>query len=76
MFSFTCLSEKQVLELRTKSHIYMTKTKRISIAGLNTKNVGYFARALDDVVGTVARVSAIDQDMDVCCVEVENGRCF
>ena len=50
MFSFTGLSEKQVLELREVAHIYMTKNGRISMAGLNTGNVEYFARAVDKVV--------------------------
>jgi aspartate aminotransferase len=50
MFSFTGLSEKQVLELRDVAHVYMTKNGRISMAGLNTKNVDYFAKAVDKVV--------------------------
>ena len=50
MFSFTGLSEKQVLELREVAHVYMTKNGRISMAGLNTGNVDYFARAVDKVV--------------------------
>ena len=50
MFSFTGLSEKQVLELRSKWHVYLTKNGRISMAGLNDGNVKYFAEAVDDVV--------------------------
>ncbi|EXJ80796.1 aspartate aminotransferase [Capronia epimyces CBS 606.96] len=50
MFSFTGLSEAQVLAIREKWHVYMTKNGRISMAGLNTSNVKYFAEALDDVV--------------------------
>ncbi|KAK3323392.1 aspartate aminotransferase [Cercophora scortea] len=50
MFSFTGLTEAQVLKLRSEFHIYMTKNGRISMAGLNTKNVDYFARAVDKVV--------------------------
>ncbi len=50
MFSFTGLSEKQVLELRNVAHIYMTKNGRISMAGLNTHNIDYFAKAVDKVV--------------------------
>ena len=53
MFSFTGISEKQVLEIRSKWHVYMTKNGRISMAGLNTGNVEYVARALDDVVRNV-----------------------
>jgi aspartate aminotransferase len=50
MFSFTGLSEEQVLALREKYHVYMTKNGRISMAGLNTHNVEYFAKAVDAVV--------------------------
>ncbi|KAJ3529303.1 hypothetical protein NM208_g9824 [Fusarium decemcellulare] len=50
MFSFTGLSESQVLKLREEFHIYMTKNGRISMAGLNDNNVEYFAKAVDKVV--------------------------
>ena len=50
MFSFTGLDEQQVQTLREKFHVYMTKNGRISMAGLNTGNVDYFAEAVDGVV--------------------------
>jgi aspartate aminotransferase len=50
MFSFTGLTEKQVLKLREEAHVYMTKNGRISMAGLNEGNVEYVARAIDKVV--------------------------
>lgn len=50
MFSFTGLSEAQVLKIRSDFHIYMTKNGRISMAGLNTKNVEYVAKAIDTIV--------------------------
>ncbi|KAF2824335.1 aspartate aminotransferase [Ophiobolus disseminans] len=50
MFSFTGLTEKQVLKIREDAHVYMTKNGRISMAGLNTHNVDYFAKAVDKVV--------------------------
>lgn len=50
MFSFTGLTEKQVLKLRDEKHVYMTKNGRISMAGLNTHNIEYFAKAVDKVV--------------------------
>lgn len=50
MFSFTGLSEKQVLQMRAESHVYFTKNGRISMAGLNTNNIDYFAKAVDRVV--------------------------
>lgn len=50
MFSFTGLNETQVQKLREQYHVYMTKNGRISMAGLNTNNVEYFAKAVDAVV--------------------------
>ena len=50
MFSFTGLTEEQVLKIREEAHVYMTKNGRISMAGLNTGNVEYFAKAVDKVV--------------------------
>lgn len=50
MFSFTGLNEHQVQKLREVAHVYMTKNGRISMAGLNTRNVEYFAQAVDKVV--------------------------
>ncbi|KAF1987555.1 aspartate aminotransferase [Aulographum hederae CBS 113979] len=50
MFSFTGLTEKQVLKIRADAHVYMTKNGRISMAGLNTNNVDYVAQAIDKVV--------------------------
>ncbi|KAI0965746.1 PLP-dependent transferase [Xylaria arbuscula] len=53
MFSFTGLTEPQALKIREEAHIYMTKNGRISMAGLNTHNVDYFAKAIDKVVREV-----------------------
>lgn len=50
MFSFTGLTEKQVLKIREDAHVYMTKNGRISMAGLNTHNIDYTAKAMDKVV--------------------------
>jgi len=50
MFSFTGLTEEQVLKIRKDAHVYMTKNGRISMAGLNTHNVDYVAKAIDAVV--------------------------
>ena len=50
MFSFTGLTEPQVLKIREDAHVYMTKNGRISMAGLNTRNVRYVADAIDKVV--------------------------
>ena len=50
MFSFTGLTEAQVKKLRDEAHVYMTKNGRISMAGLNTRNVEYVAHAIDKAV--------------------------
>ncbi|KAI9175637.1 Aspartate aminotransferase, cytoplasmic [Blastocladiella emersonii ATCC 22665] len=53
MFSFTGLTVAQSQAMRTKFHIYMTDNGRISMAGLTTKNVQYFAESMDWVVRNV-----------------------
>ncbi|KAL2843910.1 pyridoxal phosphate-dependent transferase [Aspergillus pseudoustus] len=53
MFTYIGLSETQVWSLRDRYHIYMLKSGRISISGLNERNVGYVAKGIDDVVRTV-----------------------
>ncbi|PYI25762.1 aspartate transaminase, cytoplasmic [Aspergillus indologenus CBS 114.80] len=50
MFCYTGLTPAQVEVLKTKYHIYLLKSGRISICGLSTKNVVYVARAIDEVV--------------------------
>ncbi|KDQ60719.1 hypothetical protein JAAARDRAFT_31694 [Jaapia argillacea MUCL 33604] len=50
MFSFTGISTDQSLALTEKAHIYLTTNGRISMAGLNSHNVHYFAENLDKVV--------------------------
>ena len=50
MFSFTGLTTAQSEAMVSKHSIYMTKTGRISVAGLNAKNVEYVAKAIKDVV--------------------------
>jgi aspartate aminotransferase len=50
MFSFTGISEAQSKALTDGAHVYLTPNGRISMAGLNSKNIKYFAEALDRVV--------------------------
>ncbi|KAJ6110846.1 pyridoxal phosphate-dependent transferase [Penicillium sp. IBT 16267x] len=50
MFTYVGLSEEQVLKIRSKHHIYMLKSGRISISGLNESNVKYVAKGIDDVI--------------------------
>ena len=52
MFCFTGLTEEQVLRLRNEHHIYCTDDGRISIAGMNTKNVAIVAAALHSVTSS------------------------
>jgi aspartate aminotransferase len=49
MFCFTGLNPKQVQQLREEQHIYMTNDGRISLAGLNTKNVKFVAQGIHNV---------------------------
>lgn len=50
MFSYTGLSQDQVKFLVEEYHIYLPKDARISICGLNTKNVEYVAKAIHEAV--------------------------
>lgn len=50
MFSFTGLTNAQVTQMVKKHSIYMTQDGRISVCGVNTKNVKYIAAAIKDVV--------------------------
>lgn len=49
MFAYTGLSKEMVEELRAKYAIYMTADGRISICGLNTKNLDYIADAFHSI---------------------------
>ena len=48
--SFTGISGEQSQALTNKAHIYLTLNGRISMAGLNSHNIRYFAENLDQVV--------------------------
>jgi aspartate aminotransferase len=49
MFCFTGLTSEQVDRLRTEYHIYMTQDGRVSMAGVNSSNVGYIAESIHAV---------------------------
>lgn len=51
MFCFSGLNEVQVMELRSKYHVYMTNDGRVSIPGINTKNIVHFVASIAAVVG-------------------------
>ena len=49
MFAYTGLNKDQVLKLRKEKHIYFTDDGRISISGLNTKNVKRVAECFHEI---------------------------
>ncbi|KAI5898080.1 uncharacterized protein SCHCODRAFT_02611066 [Schizophyllum commune H4-8] len=50
MFSFTGLTQPMTKALAEKAHIYMTADGRISMAGLNSHNIDYFAESVNKAV--------------------------
>lgn len=50
MFSYTGLTTPQCERLIKEHHIYLLKSGRISLAGLNNSNVQYMVDAVDEVV--------------------------
>ncbi len=50
LFSYSGLSQEQVLALREQYSIYMTMDGRINAAGLNAGNMDYVIRAISDIV--------------------------
>ncbi len=50
MFSYTGLSVDQVEKLKSDFGIYAVSTGRICLAALNTKNIGYVAKAIAQVL--------------------------
>jgi aspartate aminotransferase, cytoplasmic len=53
MFSFTGLSPKQVEMMIKKYHIYMLGNGRISMSRLNSSNISYVAKAINDCVTSI-----------------------
>lgn len=49
MFAFTGLNAEQSKRMASEHHVYLTLDGRISIAGLNSKNVNYVAQAIHSV---------------------------
>ncbi|KAG8795351.1 Aspartate aminotransferase, cytoplasmic, partial [Serendipita sp. 405] len=50
MFSFTGLNAEQSKAMVERAHIYLTNNGRISMAGLNSKNLRYVAESIDKAV--------------------------
>ena len=49
MFAYSGMTKEQVMELKSKHHIYCTADGRISMAGVTSENVEYIAQAIHDV---------------------------
>lgn len=49
MFAFSGMTPEMVDELAAKHSIYMTRNGRISMAGVNTRNVSRLAAAMHEV---------------------------
>eukprot|EP01029_Cantina_marsupialis_P027789 TRINITY_DN774000_c0_g1_i1.p1 TRINITY_DN774000_c0_g1~~TRINITY_DN774000_c0_g1_i1.p1 ORF type:complete len:413 (+),score=113.74 TRINITY_DN774000_c0_g1_i1:42-1280(+) len=49
MFAFTGLDKEQCAELVNDKHVYLTANGRISMAGINSNNVEYVAKSINDV---------------------------
>jgi aspartate aminotransferase len=50
MFSFLGISPEQVTQLREKHSVYMVGSSRINVAGINQRNIDYFANAIASVL--------------------------
>ncbi|KAK2195280.1 bifunctional Aspartate-other aminotransferase/Pyridoxal phosphate-dependent transferase [Babesia duncani] len=54
MFAYLGISKEAVAKLKVKHHVYMTADARISVTGINEKNVDTFINAMAAVLGTHA----------------------
>mmetsp|Transcript_619 Transcript_619/g.1228 ORF Transcript_619/g.1228 Transcript_619/m.1228 type:complete len:210 (+) Transcript_619:1-630(+) len=61
MFSFTGLTTAQCERLITVHHIYLLKSGRISLAGLNKANIQYMIDSVDEVVRFSASASPVSK---------------
>jgi aspartate/tyrosine/aromatic aminotransferase len=52
MFTYTGLKPEIVEKLKTQYHIYLLKSGRANMAGLNSSNIAYLADALLALLGT------------------------
>jgi aspartate aminotransferase len=50
MFSYTGLTEEQVLRLKEVHHVYLMRNGRASLSGVNQGNVKYVAEAISEVI--------------------------
>lgn len=56
MFSYTGLNEKQVEHLVKHYHIYLLRSGRINMCGLNENNLDYVAKAINETVNRFPKV--------------------
>lgn len=56
MFSFTGLTKEQVARLESKHAVYLVSSGRASVAGLNSSNVEYVAKSIDEVVRNTSKL--------------------
>jgi aspartate aminotransferase, cytoplasmic len=54
MFSYTGLDERTCQLLNNKYHVYLLKSGRISMAGVNKRNVKYLAQAIKSALQETA----------------------
>jgi aspartate aminotransferase len=54
MFCYTGVSVEQAEHLIDHHHVYLLKSGRISVAGLNPSNIEKVAKAFDDAIRTKA----------------------
>jgi aromatic-amino-acid transaminase len=55
MFAFTPLTKEQVIRLRNDFGVYMLENGRISLSGINTKNVHHIAKSIAEVLKAVSK---------------------
>lgn len=52
MFAYTHIKPEQVVKLREQDHIYMLEMGRVSICGINSKNVARVGQAFHKVTSS------------------------
>ncbi|KAJ0118926.1 hypothetical protein J7T55_013182 [Diaporthe amygdali] len=50
LFCYLPLTQQQCVELRDVYHVHLPETGRINVAGLNKRNIGYTAKAINSVL--------------------------
>eukprot|EP01022_Parablepharisma_sp_SALTPOND_P028587 TRINITY_DN7119_c0_g2_i2.p1 TRINITY_DN7119_c0_g2~~TRINITY_DN7119_c0_g2_i2.p1 ORF type:complete len:421 (+),score=27.86 TRINITY_DN7119_c0_g2_i2:214-1476(+) len=58
MFSYTGLTPEQCQYMISKHHVYLLKSGRISMSGINTRNVEYLAKAIHDAVTSMPKIQS------------------